>query len=180
MTKKSVLAVLFSVIGSVFTAIAILIIMGIIAVVLIINHLKPEEPPVKHAQFQYRIEYEVYGERYEKSDVFECYYDGTMQAGGGLRRKWERRWCNGDEYNIVKLADINDDYYIALNFPSAEYFMGDPYIYDDDADISKPKIEICFTDGDNFTRNSYHLLEECGFNVISWYCDPPIVQVLED
>ena len=70
MTKKSVLAVLFSVIGSVFTAIAILIIMGIIAVVLIINHLKPEEPPVKHAQFQYRIEYEVYGEIYEKSDVF--------------------------------------------------------------------------------------------------------------
>lgn len=184
MKKREILLVALTgiggIIGSVLVGILILTLIIVGSYVFIIYSLTPEEPSIKEEQFEYRLEYEILGQRYEKCGKFVCYYDGLIDKGGGLGRRWEIRWANGEPFDVVKLADIDDEYSIVLDFPDAGYFMGDNEVYDYTPNYTKPEIKIYYSKLGRSARNAESYIEHYGFKVIDWYCDAPIEQTFKD
>ncbi len=91
--------------------------------------LNPPKPEITYAEFPFRLEYEINGERKIIEDTLICEYDGIgMDEGQGKYRKWKERLASGKQKIIlVKVDDTKEIYYPT---GSARYYMGDMKEYE--------------------------------------------------
>ncbi|MBQ8397377.1 MAG: hypothetical protein IJX53_04140 [Clostridia bacterium] len=142
---------------------------------------KQPEPMIKSAKFDFTLEYLVKGDVYSVSDTLVCKFDGYSYPISSIReRSWDSYFREHPEdkhlvlYQWVETVGI-ETYAIVLRLFPAEYFMADPNVQRE----SEYPFTIHIFDG----KRGYYLydasrekllLEQCGFDIINWSCDPPI------
>lgn len=135
----------------------------------------PPEPEITSAEIHFRLEYEVLGEKKVYEDALICEYTGyDVNEGQGKVRTWNDYYkSTGDDANVY-LHQISETKYITLGVGTTEYFMGVPEV---DYVPDNPYISIFDTSTGYYlggTEEELSLLEESGFKIIKWYCDPPV------
>lgn len=84
----------------------------------------PPRPQVIHAEFPFKLEYEINGQKHIIKDSVICDYDGIgSNEGQGKYRKWKGVLASGNErVTLLKISSTKQLYYF-LGDPS--YYMGD-------------------------------------------------------
>lgn len=145
----------------------------------------PTKPAIKSSEFNFTLKYEIGGGVRNISDTLVCEFDGfNIDEGRGKTRKWKQyyKYVQNNElfnysdrktvYKQIILQNI-EQYKIVLAIASAEYFMGDP---DYKGTPKMPYIQVYDTSIGYYkdSKQSDLFLDENGFRIIEWYCDPPI------
>lgn len=149
----------------------------------------PAKPAIKSAEFNFTLRYEIDGETRILDDTLVCKFDGfSIDEGRGKTRKWKKYYKNPQNNELFSYNFGNSKYYkpkyyeivlqnigqykVLLATASAEYFFQDP---DYDADPNMPCISVFDTNTGYYMddEQSKALLDEHGFKIIEWYCDPP-------
>lgn len=133
-------------------------------------------PWVRRGEFDFKIEYKVYDEIYEYKGTMVCKFEGFRIGGGNRRRQWSKSYKNlhGDIVEENILYEL-DNHKIVLVLYKEEYFMSDPdETYSDEELYFVSVIEIDTGYSLYNCEEEDEIFQECGFEVISWECDPPI------
>jgi hypothetical protein len=65
----------------------------------------PSRPAITYAEFPFRLEYEINGERRVVQDTLICEYDGIgSNEGSGKYRKWKGRLASGNQKIVLLQA----------------------------------------------------------------------------
>lgn len=176
------------------TVIAVLLIIGFIFWFVfgggILFFPSPPTPTIKSAEFNFTLKYEIGREVRTLSDTLVCEFDGfNIDEGRGKTRRWKKYYKNAQNNELFDYPAGNPKYYkpkhdeillqnieqykIVLATASAEYFLGDPE-YKGIPEM--PYIQVFDTNLGYYKdpEQSELFLDEYGFKVIEWYCDPPI------
>ena len=174
-------------------AAVILIIISLWVVVRVLGFLifgpKPPRPEITQGEFNFRLEYEVDGERFVIEDAMIAEFDGFSSDTGIMR--WYRTWhislASDRNLRNILLHELDDGRRIYYVIESANYFMGDlqgerepnPNWYPFNGVTMEyprnqtPEIGAEFIDGPEDLYNRF------GIRLISWEHDPPIINSFE-
>ena len=131
---------------------------------------RPEAPPVKHAEFPFKLTIEYDGDIVKYEDVIICEYLGIeYSVDGGARRDWQcyipevsygQYYLDHPNYsNLYIQVPLIADYYLGLEDAQAEYT--EPYI-----------VLIDDATGTNYYEQD--LSDLAGVKIISWEIDTTI------
>lgn len=133
------------------------------------------KPKITSAEINFKLEYEIDGEKHEVSDALVCEFDGfSFDEGRGRKRRWKSHYKSMPKNNRLLIYQINEAYFLDLGVGTVEYFMAEPdaiYVPDNPYISLFDSTTGCYI---TETLEERELLEQHGFKVISWYCDPPI------
>ena len=136
----------------------------------------PPKPEIKYAEFNFTLTCEIEGEVRELSDTLVCEFDGySIDEGRGKTRKWKKYYKSEPKDDRILLHQIDDTLFITLGVGVARYFMSDP---DFDYGVPENPYISVYDSATGYylggTQEEKELLEQCGFKIVSWHCDPPI------
>lgn len=146
----------------------------------------PLRPQVEYGEFSFSLTYEINGKQKVIKDVWICKFDGFRVNGVGepKRRSWSDFFKNQQKREILGLENSGsrntkivleniDTYKVVLGVDSAEYFMGEPE-YKTTSQMPYIQVYDTLTGYYKDPEDGEQFLNECGFEILSWYCDQPI------
>jgi hypothetical protein len=151
---------------------------------------KPSKPKISRGEFSFTLDYVIDGEIRSVSDTRIAEFDGyNLDEGRGFTRKWKQDFVNNKERELFSeysnpnfpylvIEDIGD-YKIVLGIGHAAYFMGE----DDEPFPGNPYIGVVGPEGHLLSDVDWvdvpeyrdDFLAEHGFEILSWICDPPLM-----
>lgn len=166
------------------------LIISVFLIVLFLASCANQSPPsIKHGEFPFHLEYEMYGKPYEIRDTVICDFDGYDMSAGKFR-SWEEHLKSGrdrisimrkeNKASVLKPGRINKVSELYFSYGDAQYYMGDPNART--ALHAKPS--FCYVetyeetpqttrvDATNLTRKQLQL--HFGIRVIKWAFSKPI------
>lgn len=176
MTMKNIFRIFLCTVLIVVIAVMIWCAVSIIgAIVNFASEWHVPKPEVTSAEINFKLEYEIDGEKREVSDALICEFDGfSFDEGRGKKRRWKSHYKSMPEDNRLLIYKINEEYVVSLGVGTDEYFMADP---DVNYIPNNPYISIFNMKTGYYiseTLEEKKLFDQHGFKIISWYCDPPI------
>ncbi len=150
-----------------------------------LNAPLPLEPTVKSAEIDFCLQYTVNGESREVSDTLICEYDGYYYSYNEHKnvREWKKHYRSDDTakhlilYQWIETYGI-ETYAIIIDLFPASYFMSDPDCDQDDQQVQYPfslKVYDVLNKYYVEEEREARLLDICGFKILGWTCDPPVV-----
>lgn len=146
----------------------------------------PPRPKITHGEFNFKLEYELLGDTKIIEDVIVCDFEGfeVLSIGASKTRKWSKSYKNEQKNEIftfrnqpsgiesIVLGKV-DNYIIVLGTSQAEHFMDEPDYRDD---TGEPEIRVYDTNTQYYKTpvETDNILENYGFKISNWTCDPPI------
>ena len=148
----------------------------------------PPAPQATHGEFPFRLEYEIYGERFIVEDTLICDFAGFgFSTGKGEKfRKWKTQLESGNNRITLLKADGIEIFFFPVKTDSSlgGFFMGDNRKYHPGNENSTFPNALYTTDFDNKQVNAYiisaeDMWERYNLRLISWEITPPIQNTFE-
>lgn len=139
----------------------------------------PPRPEITHAEFPFKLVYEINEERKVIQDTIICEFDGVgMDEGQGKFRKWKQRLASGNmSGDFVILEKLNELEKIGFYPGSADYYMNDSEWYKEN-NSSFPNAWLVKNEKGDVSGEDYlkedQLYEKYHIKLISWEPSPPI------
>ncbi|EME8163382.1 hypothetical protein [Enterococcus faecium] len=145
---------------------------------------KPPRPEITRGEFDFRLEYEVDGERIVIEDTIVALFDGFSADAGSMAwyRTWRLHLASDRRSRNILLDELEDGRRIYYVPESANYFMGDvqkerepnPNWYPfNGVTIEYPRNKTPEI-GAKFISGLEDLYDRFGIRLVSWEHDPPI------
>lgn len=140
----------------------------------------PPSPKITYAEFPFRLEYEINGQREVIEDTLICEYAGIgINEGIGKYHEWTERLASGKErITLLKISDTQEIWY---RVGHARYYMGalgpggsyhHPFPNAEFLDLEKEKKGEYY----ETTLHAEELLEKFNIKLIHWDYTEPITQ----
>ena len=140
---------------------------------------RPPRPEITRAEFNIRLEYELYGERIVIEDTIIAEFDGFSSDTGIMEwfRTWRLRLASNRRAEHLLLRHLDDGRRIYYHLGGAGYYMGDTSGNRNPSEFNHVFIVERGRNtsiGNRRGLTHQELLDEFGIQLISWEYDPPI------
>ena len=110
--------------------IVILLLGGIVMFRRLILGPKPPIPDVTRGEFDFRLKYELNGERFVIEDTLVVEFDGFSADSGSMAwfRTWRKHLASNPREENILLLELNDGRRVYYMSSRANYLMGDLYL----------------------------------------------------
>ena len=138
---------------------------------------KPPRPEITYGEFPFRLEYELYGERFIVEDTVIVEYDGMgFNLGEGNYNAWKQRLASGNEL-VMDMTDIvlfeaSDAELVCYYIGIGKYYMGDGGAAPEPYNIAILNPESGSTSG--WSKDADYWFREYNLRIISWEFSDPI------
>ena len=159
----------------------ILIWIGIRVLSYVILGPKPPRPEITRGEFDFRLVYEIDGERFVAEDTLIVEYVGTgWDAGAGHFNKWDSYFKSGSDGIIELFRDESERIFMDIpRYLTPRYLMGERYLSPIRHLIRRVGLNDSTIPSSRLTLLEDELLSEYGIEIVIWEHDPPIVNSFE-
>ncbi|MCL1990258.1 MAG: hypothetical protein FWG67_05130 [Defluviitaleaceae bacterium] len=133
-------------------------------------------PAITRGEFNFRLVYEIDGERFIAEDTLIVEHGGTgWDAGAGHFNKWTSHFESGNDGVIELFRDESERIFIDVpRYLIPRYLMGERYLSPTRNLIRRVSLNDSTIPSSRLTLLEDELLNEYGIEIIIWEHDPPI------
>ena len=140
---------------------------------------RPPAPSITRGEFDFRLEYEMNGERIVIEDTIIVEFDGFSTDAGAMAwyRTWRLHLASDRQAEHLLLLVLDDGRRMYYNLGNPNYYMSDMSVewsppYFNGVFIIQPGMNTSRENREGLTHVA--LYEDFGIRLISWEHDPPI------